>query len=67
MKRFVSAALALVMIIGCITLAGCSKKKSEVYNLVLITDGAPVNDGEHNESAWNGIKAYGEEKNMTYR
>ena len=67
MKKFASVILALVMIIGCVTLVGCSKKNTDGYNLVLITDGGAINDGAENESAWNGVKAYGDENNMTYR
>ena len=67
MKKLTSVLLALIMVIGCFTLFGCSKKNNDGYNLVLITDGGAVNDGKENESAWNGIKAYGDENNMTYR
>ena len=67
MKKVISAVLAVIMLFSCITLAGCAKKSSDGYNLVMITDGAPVNDGSYNESTWNGIKDYGDENNMTYR
>ena len=67
MKKVISAVLAVVMIVGCLTLAGCSKKNSGGYNLVMITDGSPVNDGAYNENAWKGITEYGDENNMTYR
>ena len=67
MKKFASVILALVMIIGCVSLAGCAKKNTNGYNLVLITDGGAINDGAENESAWNGVKSYGDENNMTYR
>ena len=67
MKKITSIFLALFMIIGCVSLVGCSKKETGEYNLVLITDGGAINDGAENESAWNGVKAYGDENNMTYR
>jgi basic membrane lipoprotein Med (substrate-binding protein (PBP1-ABC) superfamily) len=67
MKKITSVILALIMIIGCISLVGCSKKDTGDYNLVLITDGGAINDGAENESAWNGVKSYGDENFMTYR
>ncbi len=67
MKKITSVILALIMIIGCISLVGCSKKDKGDYNLVLITDGGAINDGAENESAWNGVKSYGDENFMTYR
>ena len=67
MKKITSVILATLMIVGCFTLVSCAKINSKGYDLVLITDGAPINDGAENESAWMGVKAYGEENNMTYR
>ena len=67
MKKITSVILALTIILSCFGLAGCAKKNAGGYDLVMITDGAAINDGEFNESAWNGIKAYGDENNMNYR
>ncbi len=66
MKKIVS--LALVLVLG-ITLvfSGCAKKDGASFELALITDGAPVNDGAFNESAWNGLKAYADENGKTCR
>ncbi len=67
MKKVISAVLAALMVIGCLSFAGCAKKGSEGYDVVMITDGSAVNDGAYNESAWNGIKKYGDENNVSYR
>lgn len=67
MKKMVSAIMVLALSIACIfSFAGCSKA-ADKFNLVLITDGASVTDGGYNESAWNGVKAYGDENKKTYR
>ncbi|MBR3737993.1 MAG: BMP family ABC transporter substrate-binding protein [Eubacterium sp.] len=67
MKKIISLILSAVLIFGCLTLAGCAKKNSDGYNIVMITDGGVINDGAYNESAWTGVKSFAEEKNMTYR
>ncbi len=67
MKKIISAFIAFSLIIGCFALWGCSKNSADGYNLVMITDGNPINDGAYNESAWNGVKEYAEDNNMTFR
>ena len=68
MKKGLSVLLAVLLIVSCcLALSACGKKAAEAYELVLITDGAPINDGAYNESAWNGVKAYGEENGVSYR
>lgn len=68
MKKFLSIMLAVAMIIGCtVAFVGCSKGKSTSFDVVLITDGATVSDGGYNQSAWDGVKDYCEQNNMTCR
>ncbi|MFR6511871.1 MAG: hypothetical protein ACLUP7_07240, partial [Eubacterium sp.] len=68
MKKIVSVMLAVVLAVSCaFAFAGCSKKNNAKYDVVLLTDGATVTDGAQNESAWNGVKAYCDEKNLSYR
>ena len=67
MKKVVSAVLAIIMIISCLSLAGCAKKNSDGYNIVMITDGGTISDGAYNQSTWKGIEEYSEENNMTCR
>lgn len=67
MKKVVSAVLAFVMLLTSVfAFAGCSKNDS-TYDLVLITDGNTITDGGYNQSAWNGVKSFGDENDMTYR
>ena len=67
MKKLVSVFVALSLAVTCVfALAGCSKSDTK-YDLVMITDGSPITDGNYNESAWNGVKSFGDENNVTYR
>ena len=68
MKKSTAIILMIVMIISSVLgFAGCSKNNTEGYDMVLITNGAPINDGAYNESAWKGVKEYGEENNISFR
>jgi len=68
MKKAISLLLAAMMVFGCaFAFSACAKKEAGEYKLVLITDGAPVNDKGYNQSAWDGVKAYGDKNNLTYR
>ena len=68
MKRTISVILAAIMIVGCIfAFAGCSGKNKQNYDVVLITDGAAINDKGYNQSAWNGIKSYADENKLSCR
>ena len=68
MKKVISVLLAVVLIVGCVfALAGCGKKTDGKFDLVMITDGGTVSDKAYNQSAWNGVKSYGDENKMTYR
>lgn len=68
LKKGLSLLLAAVLVLGCCAaFSACGKQSAAAYELVMITDGAPVNDGAYNESAWNGVKAYGDENNVPYR
>lgn len=68
MKRFFSVILAIILIISSIgVLVGCSKNVNKAFDIVFITDGNSVEDGAENESAYNGVKEFGDENNLTYR
>lgn len=67
MKKIISVLLAAVMLFSCvIALAGCSKNENAKSDLVLITDGGTITDKGYNQSAWNGIKSYCDDNNLTY-
>ena len=68
MKKLVSVFLAAVLIVTAVfALSGCGKKNAANYDIVLITDGGAINDKSYNQSAWNGVKSFGDENDMTYR
>ena len=67
-KKWCSLLLAAVLTVSCcLAFSACGKNAAQTYEVALITDGAPINDGAYNESAWNGVKAYGEENNLAVR
>lgn len=68
MKRVVSVLLTVLLAFSCLFgFAGCSKNVNGSYELLFITDGAPINDGAYNEMAWNGVKNYGDDNGVSYR
>ncbi len=68
MKKIISILLALVMLVGCtLAFAGCSKNENAKFDLVMITDGNTITDKGCNQSAWNGVKSFAENNNLTYR
>ena len=69
MKKILALVIAAALAVSCVfALSGCSKKDGNGSNeLVLITDGAPVNDGSFNQYTWNGVKAYADENEISCR
>ena len=66
--KVLSLLMAVLLTVSCsVGLSACGKEAASAYELVLITDGAPINDKGYNQSAWNGVKAYGDENNIAYR
>lgn len=65
MKRIISVIMCLVLI-GC-AFAGCAKQEDLNSDIVLITNGASVNDGGYNQSTWEGITSFAEESSMKCR
>ncbi len=65
MKRIISVIMCLVLI-GC-AFAGCAKQEDLKSDIVLITNGASVNDGGYNQSTWEGITSFAEESSMKCR
>ncbi len=52
-------ALAAAAVLAAVMLAGCSAKKAEI---ALVTDAGSVDDHSFNQSAWEGVVKYAEEK-----
>lgn len=68
MKKFLSVILVLaISLCGVFALVGCSKNESKNFDMVFITDGGTISDGAYNQSAWNGVKEFAEEENMSCR
>ena len=68
MKKLTAVLTALVVVCAAMfAFAGCTNQSSLQYDIVLLTDGASVDDGAFNQSAWEGVERYAEEAGMTYR
>lgn len=65
MKKIASVIMCIVLAV-CV-FAGCTKQSSIKSDIVLLTDGSPINDGGYNESAWEGVSAFAEENSLTCR
>ena len=66
MKNAFLIFLAAVLVLSSGAVFSACSKNSGKYELVLITDGAPIDDNAYNQSAWEGVKSYGEEKKLKY-
>lgn len=55
-----------LMLIGCLALASCNCGK-KTYEIALVTDVGNIDDGSFNEGAWNGVKEYGEDNDISYQ
>lgn len=70
MKKFLVVLLALALVLP---LAACNKDtdpdpgQEDKYELALVTDIGTIDDKSFNQGAWEGLKKYAEEKNITYK
>lgn len=69
MKKFLVVLLALALVLP---LAACNKDedtdpKDDKYELALVTDIGTIDDKSFNQGAWEGLKKYAEEKDITYK
>jgi len=68
MKKALSIILCVVLAVSCaFSFSACSKQQNLKYDVVLITDGADINDSGYNQSAWQGIESYCESNNLSCR
>lgn len=72
MRKIMSFMLGLTLTAA--LFSGCGKKntsedsnKTEGYELALVTDVGTINDKSFNQGAWEGLTAYAEEHNKTYK
>jgi basic membrane protein A len=50
-------------LVGITVISGC---KAKTYEIALVTDVGNIDDKSFNESAWNGVKQYAEDNDITY-
>ncbi|MDR2650612.1 MAG: BMP family ABC transporter substrate-binding protein, partial [Clostridiales bacterium] len=62
MKRILPLAIA-----GILTLSACAGGTSGKFDLALITDLGTIDDKSFNQGAWEGLKQYADEKNITHK
>ncbi len=68
MKKFVLILLSIVMAVsGIAALSGCSRNEKASFDVVMITDGASIDDKAYNQYTWDGIKSFASEKDMSCR
>lgn len=65
MKKFISVLLCVLLC--AVTFAGCTGGENAQSDIVLITDGRPVNDDGYNQSAWEGVTSFADDNSMTCR
>ncbi|MCP0885853.1 BMP family protein [Ligilactobacillus sp. WILCCON 0076] len=68
MKKRVAAMLAATVMLGTF-LVGCgnssSSSKGTKHTVAIVTDGGGIDDKSFNQSAWEGLKAWGKEHSLT--
>lgn len=65
MRKFFTTLVAGLVMVSVFTLAGCGARKT--YEFALITDVGTIDDRSFNQGAWEGLKAYGDEHEVTYK
>ncbi|HEY4399227.1 MAG TPA: BMP family ABC transporter substrate-binding protein [Lactobacillaceae bacterium] len=67
-SRTIGIAVAAVAVVGigayAVSQNGGSTKKSDAYNVALVTDGGGIDDKSFNQSAWEGLEAYGKANDL---
>ena len=63
MKKIISLALALTMMLGLISFAGAN----ETFELALITDVGTIDDKSFNQGSWEGLEKFAVEHGITYK
>lgn len=64
MKKLFASVLCLGMIFGA---TGCSSSSEDTYEIAMVTDSGSVTDKSFNQSAYEGVKEFGEKNNISYK
>ena len=64
MKKLFASVLCLGMIFGA---TGCSSSSADSYEIALVTDSGSVTDKSFNQSAYEGIKEFGDKNDISYK
>ena len=65
MKKLVTSLVVGLAIVGSLSLAGCSSKKT--YEYALITDVGTIDDRSFNQGSWEGLKSYAIDFGVNYK
>ena len=63
MKKLFASILCLGMIFGA---TGCTSGGDDTYEIAMITDSGSVTDKSFNQSAYEGVKEFGEKNDISY-
>lgn len=64
MKKGLTILLSVVMVFA---FFACGEKEAEGYEIGMVTDVGTIDDKSFNQGTWEGVKAYGDENDMTYK
>lgn len=64
MKKLLTILLAMSMVF-CIF--ACGEKEPSTYEIGMVTDIGTIDDESFNQGTWEGVKAYGDAENITYK
>ena len=64
MKKLFASILCLGMIFGA---TGCTSGGDDTYEIAMITDSGSVTDKSFNQSAYEGVKEFGEKNDISYK
>ncbi|MDD4839873.1 MAG: BMP family ABC transporter substrate-binding protein, partial [Clostridia bacterium] len=66
MKKLLSIILVLAIMVTAFGVLAACNNTVENYDIALITDVGNIDDKSFNEGAWNGVREYAEENNISY-
>ncbi len=64
MKKVLTILLTLAMVF---CFFACGEKEAETYEIGMVTDVGTIDDKSFNQGTWEGVKAYGDAEDITYK